>query len=87
MRIVGSSAMSREVLWRVSGSALKWRKRFEPAPGSGHVAAVPEPGEVGGEPGQLRRQGGPGQVVEGEWSWPPGGVGEVKVQHVRGPGV
>ena len=25
MRIVGSSAMSRDVLWRVSGPALEWR--------------------------------------------------------------
>jgi len=40
----------------------KFRRR---APDTGHVAAVPEPGEAGGEPGQPRGQGGPGQVVEG----------------------
>ena len=28
MRIGGSSAMSRDVLWRVSGPALEWRKRL-----------------------------------------------------------
>jgi hypothetical protein len=28
MRIIGSSAMSRDVLWRVSGPALGWRNRL-----------------------------------------------------------
>jgi len=28
MRIVGSSAMSRDVLWRVSDPALGWRNRL-----------------------------------------------------------
>jgi hypothetical protein len=34
MRIVGSSAMSRDVLWRVSGPTLEWRKHLSlrPAP-------------------------------------------------------
>ena len=32
MRIVGSSAMSRDVLLRVSGPALEWRKRLSLRP-------------------------------------------------------
>jgi len=85
MRIIGSSDMSRDALWRVSGPALEWRKRLSLRPGTGHVAAVPEPDEVG-----ESRASRAGRAVQArslrEWSSTPGGVGEVKVQHVRGPG-
>lgn len=82
MRIVGSSAMSKDVLWRVSGPALEWRKRLSLRPALPR-RYCPRTGRSRGEPGQSRGQGGPGQVVEGNGHRRP--VGSVK--NVRVPGV
>ncbi len=86
MRIAGSSAMSRDVLWRVSGPALEWRKRLSlrPAPAT---SLLSQSRAKSGESRASRT----GRAVQARslrgWSSPPGGVGEVKAQHVRGPGV
>ncbi len=82
MRIVGSSAMSKDVLWRVSGPALEWRKRLSLRPALA-TSLLSQNRAKSGEPGQSRGQGGPGQVVEGNGHRRP--VGSVK--NVRGPGV
>jgi hypothetical protein len=84
MRIVGSSAMSRDVLWSVSDPVLEWRKRLSlhPAPAT---SLLSQNRAKSGE-GRASRAGRTVQArsLRG-WSSPPGGVGEIRVQHVRGP--
>jgi len=65
MRIVGSSAMSKDVLWRVSGPALEWRKRLSLRPALATSLLSQNRAKSGESRGQPRGQSGPGQVVEG----------------------